>query len=143
MPKNNVNKKILGFLQTGYPGCMSESWQGSLPSLWILIAGKGPYNDCFLWESRCIQLLRLMTVTWYKERRSSKILIFMFAFSPQALKPSQWEKRDRSLQSQQESVSRKRFSKIFHVFSSVSTQPVNGRNYQPNWTQKLLPELEQ
>lgn len=94
-------------------------------------------------ESRCLQLLKLMTATWCKERGSWKMLVFMFAFSPQALGPSQWEKRDRSLQSQQESVARKRFSKIVHVFCSFNTQPVNSRNYQPNWTRKLLSELGQ
>lgn len=80
-------------------------------------------------ENRCLHLLRLIKATWCKERRSCKILPFMFAFSPQALKPCQLERRDRSLQSQQESVTRKRFLKIFHVFCSFNTQPVNGRNY--------------
>lgn len=140
--KNNINKEILGFLQTGYPGCMSESWEGSLLCGYSLL-GRGHIMIISHRENRCLHLLRLIKATWCKERRSCKILAFMFAFSPQALKPCQLERRDRSLQSQQESVTRKRFFKIFHVFCSFNTQPVNGRNYWPNWTQKLLSELEQ
>lgn len=51
-------------------------------TLWILMAGKGHIMIVSHRGSRCLQLLRLMTGTWCKERRSCKILGFRFVFSP-------------------------------------------------------------